>query len=64
MIPNDGFIIPARVKRVGSMWKVTLLGEPWFIKELAAELDTTGGLVTSEVGESRIVLEQKYPLFK
>ena len=60
---NDGFLITARVKRVGGLWRIALDGEEWFIRELAAEIENTGGFNLSGIRYDRLYLEQKHPLF-
>ena len=60
---NDGFLITARVKRAGGLWRLALDGEEWFIRELAAELESTGGFNLSGARHDRLYLEQRHPLF-
>ena len=60
---NDGFYISARAKRVGGLWQLQIDGQEWFIRELAAEIEQTGGFNLSGMRYDRLYLEQKHPLF-
>ena len=60
---NDGFDISARAKRVGGLWQLRIDGQEWFIRELTAEIEQTGGFNLSGMRHDRLYLEQKHPLF-
>ena len=60
---NDGFYISASAKRVGGLWQLQIEGQEWFIRELAAEIEQTGGFNLSGARHDRLYLEQRHPLF-